>query len=132
MNVFSINCTVSSKMTNVPKLMQRWISGEAGDPMIEYHPQIQGFYSFLEKFQPREGDLIYSSARIPLLFSVKPDFTRALSRWEGTSQIVLFVTLSAQDRNYKKEDDLLFVQISRTPLKSCTSVPANMSSVSSK
>lgn len=49
-NIFKITVIWPSTMTSVPKLMRRWISGEFGEPIMEYHPQIQGFYSFLEKF----------------------------------------------------------------------------------
>lgn len=63
---------------------------------------------------------------------MKSDFTRALLGWESTEQIVIFVTLSAPDRNYKKEEESLVVQISRMPQKSITSVPPNMSYVSNK
>ena len=114
-NLLKITVMWPSTKTSVPQLMQRWISEEVGKPMMEYHPQIQGFYTLLEKFQSREGDPIYSSASISLPFAVKSDFTRVLLGWEGTEQIVLCKTLFAPDRKYKKEDDSLVVQISLTP-----------------
>ena len=64
-----------------------------------YHPQVQGFFTFLEKFQVQEGDPIPSTAQISLPFVVKPDFERLLLSWEGTNQIVLFVALSAPSQN---------------------------------
>ncbi len=62
----------------------------------------------------RKRDLVYSTARIFLPIAVKPDFERVLLGWEGPRQIVLFLTLCAPERNFKKEDDLLVVQMSRT------------------
>ena len=102
-------------MCLVAQLMQRWLTGEDGPGMKEYHPKIQGFFTFLEKLQAKEGDPIYSIARIWLPFTVKPDFDRVSLGWKGASQVVLFVTLSATDRNYKKEDDVSVIQMSRAP-----------------
>ena len=100
--------------------------------MKDYHPQVQGLHSFLEKFQSKEGDPIYSTAKIGLPFLVKPDFEQILLGWEGTKQIVLFVTSSAPDRNYKKDDELLVVQVSRAPEFPDQSLAQVVSTISNK
>ena len=64
--------------------MQGWLTVQHGPEMKDYDPQIQSFYSFLEKFESEEGESIYSTARIGLPFAVKPDFELILLGWEGT------------------------------------------------
>ena len=110
--VLKITVMWPSATTSVPQLMQKWLSCDIGTAMKEYYPQVQGFFDLLENFQAREGDSVYSTTQIPLLFIVKTDFEPVLLGWEGTNQIVLFVTLSVFDRNCKMENNLL-VQMSR-------------------
>ncbi len=64
----------------------------------------------MEQFQERQTDKIESYARVPLPFAMKPDFERHVLGWEGTAQIVLFVTLSAPERNFNPENDKLAVK----------------------
>ena len=86
----------------------------------------------MENLQSREGDPIYSTARIGLPFSVKLDFERISLGWEGTKQIVLFVTLSEPDHNYKKDDDMLVVQVSCAPELTNPSLAQVVSTISNK
>ena len=79
-------------------------------------PKSSGFLQPFENFQNREGNRIYFTARISLPFHVKPDFERLLLGWECTNQIVLFVTLSAPDQHYKKDDGLIILHKSHAPL----------------
>ncbi len=65
------------------------------------------------KFLAKEGGPVYSIARNGLLFGVKTYFDLVLLECEGTSQVMLFVALSAPYRNYKKEEDVLVTKMSR-------------------
>ena len=130
--IFKITIRWPSAMVSVPQLMQRWLSSQEEPEMKDYHPQVQGFYSFLENFQSKEGDPIYSTARIGLPFSMNPDFERILLGSEGTKQIVLFVTLGAPDHNYKKNDDMLIVQVFRAPELTNPSLAQGVSTISNK
>ncbi len=87
-----------------------WLAGDGVPKIEEYHPQVQGFFDFLEHFPSRQSDKIESFARIPLPFAVKPDFERHVLGWDGTAQIVLFVTLSAPERNFTPNDDKIVVK----------------------
>ncbi len=99
-----------STLSNVSMPMEMWLEGDGVPKIEEYHPQVQGFYDFLEQFQERQTDKIESYARVPLPFAVKPDFERHVLGWEGTAQIVLFVTISAPERNFNPENDKLVVK----------------------
>lgn len=105
----------TSVMTSVPQLMQRWFYGDVGPAMIEYYPQLQGFFNFFENFQTVEGDSVYSTAWIALPFPMKPNFDRAFLGCEGTNQIVLLRILSAFDRKWKMEHNLLIRQMPSAP-----------------
>lgn len=98
-------------LTNVPMLMEMWLQGDGVPKIEDYHPQVQGFYDYLQQFQANQRDKVESFARLPLPFVVKPDFERHVLGWEGSSQIILFVTLSAPDRNFNPDDKKLVVKI---------------------
>ena len=103
-------------MTCVPKLMQRWLTGQGDAEIKVYHPKVQGFFNFLENFQVKEGDPIHSSAHITLQFTVKPDFERNILGWKGTKQIVLYLTLTASTWSYKDDEDVFVMQMTRGPV----------------
>ncbi len=94
----------------VNMLMEMWLAGDSVPKIEEYHPQIQGFFDFLEHFQKRQSDKIESFARIPLLFAVKHDFELHVLGWNPTVQTVLFVTLSASERNVAPNGDKIVVK----------------------
>ena len=52
-NILKISVIWPSMMRSVPQLMQRWLTGQDGSEMKDYHPQVQGFYSFSEHFLSR-------------------------------------------------------------------------------
>ena len=108
-NMLKITIRLPSAMIPVLQSMQRWLTGAASPEIKEYHSKIQGFFTFLEKFQAKEGDPIYSTTQIALPFIVKPDFNRVVLRWKGTNQVVLFVPLSTPGLNYQKEDDMFVI-----------------------
>ena len=64
--ILKISVMWPSAMSSVPQLMRRWLTGQDGPEMKDYHLHVQGFYSFMEKFQSKEGDPIYSTAKIGL------------------------------------------------------------------
>ena len=119
-------------MTSASKLMRRRLTGEDGKEMKEYHPQLQGFSKFLEKYQAQEGDPIHSTAHIALPFIGKLDYELVLLGSDGTKQTVLFVTLSAPSSNYKKKDDLIVVQISRGPVPQKQTTDHTVSTLTNK
>ncbi len=67
----------------------------------------------MEKSEEKEGDPVYFTTRVAFRSQLKSGFERVLLGWEVTNQVILFYTLSAPDRNYKKEDEMLVVQISQ-------------------
>lgn len=94
-----VMCT--STMTDVPKRVQWWISAEAWDPMVEYHPKYKAFIAFWKSFSLMRGPILFicrDYTSFPRQFSCYRSFVRVRS----TSEIVLFVSLYAPDRNYKK------------------------------
>ena len=93
-------------------------------------PTSTRLFQFFGKFQVKEGDSIHSTARIRLPFMVKPDFDRIILGWEGTKQIVLFLTLTAITRNYKKDEDVLVVQTIRGPVRQKQATDQAFSSIS--
>lgn len=102
-----------SVLMDVLKLNAVFLQGDGVDRIEDYHPQIVGFYDFLEQFQRKEGDAVESVAKIPLPFFVKPDFHKRLMAWEGTSEKVLYVTLFAPDRHFVLEEDVLAIKTVR-------------------
>ena len=41
--------------TKIPMLMEMWLEGDGVSKIEDYHPQVQGFYDFLEQFQGRQS-----------------------------------------------------------------------------
>ena len=95
--------------------MKRSVTGQDGSEMKEYQPQVQGFYSFLEKHQALEGGPIHSTAHFTLPFMAKSDFELVLLGWERGKNCHIY-NVNCTEQQLRKEIDMWVVQISRSPV----------------
>ncbi len=89
-----------SSLTEPKILTKKWLVGDEVEMIEGYHLMVENFYKFLSKFQRCKNEQVMSWCRIPLPFPVKPDIKQYVLGWEGTEQIVLFITLFAPEGNY--------------------------------
>jgi len=92
-------------------LNRKWLTGNGVDSITSYHPRVMGFANFVERFQSKEGDPVFSWCSIDLPMPVKPDFTKHLIGFKNSKAIALYIDLMAPDRNFATKTEEFTVQV---------------------
>lgn len=73
----------------------------------------QGLMDYLESFQSKEGENIRSTCKIPLPFSVKPDFAQDVLSFENSDVRLYLLRFSAPERHFVQKGSRISIHTIR-------------------